>query len=99
MNINSRSVGQIHLSMHQEDVESLLGGPPGDYSSGIHDITYPGEPALVGVVFKEWRSDEGIIRVGFDEEGCVAGVRYTTGFLPGKTSPANGTTILPPGER
>lgn len=100
MNINFHSFQKIHCGMRQEEVEAILGGPPGDYSHGIRDIKIVGkeEPEFLGLVKKQWRSDEGIITVGFDEQGVVMEVRGSTGFLPGKTHPANGTAIKSPGD-
>jgi hypothetical protein len=98
MNINCyKGFDQIHSGMRQEEVEAILGGPPGDYSDGIQDVRIVGQPEeRLGVVTKEWRSNEGILMVGFDEQGAVAGIEFSSGFLPGKRSFANGAAILPP---
>lgn len=68
------------------EVEAILGGPPGDYS------TTPGNPGAtrfrlntrVGDRSRIWISDEGIVIVHFDEEGRYDG---STQYGPGVCTP------------
>jgi|SRR5262245_16663444 len=64
-------VGRIRPGMTQAEVDAVLGGPPGDYS------TYPGKglggppsPPRVGF-YADWRWNEGFLRVHFDDTGRV----------------------------
>jgi hypothetical protein len=70
--INGTSLSRIQPAMSQSEVETMLGGPAGDYSGGrmvvgVLDISVP-----VGGSFKEWVAEEFAIGVCFDENGKVA---------------------------
>jgi hypothetical protein len=64
--INSDSLQQIQLGMSEDEVEAILGGPAGDYSSG------PCIVILFGKCFcsdpsRTWRGDDLDIAVWFDD--------------------------------
>lgn len=67
---------QVREGLSLAEVESLLGGPPGDY--GFHDggpvsevlaSDWPGDPSLI---VKTWTNDEAKLEVAFDAQGKVA---------------------------
>ena len=65
------------------EVEAILGGPPGDYTST------PGQKRFRLNVWYErsetWVSDEGMVIVGFDTDGRATGTRSFIG--PGVQTP------------
>jgi hypothetical protein len=73
--INWDDFRQLKAGMTQEEVEAILGGPPGDYSAGPPQnkqnitISFADDPILTR---KEWRSDTLKIAVGFDDQGRLA---------------------------
>lgn len=74
MHINKDSFGRIEKGMTSQEVESILGGPPGNYRSCFS--TRRRHTLVAGVTAQEWESDQGAIRVGFDEEGKVVQVAF-----------------------
>jgi hypothetical protein len=79
-NIGRMSFNQIEEGMTQEQVEALLGVPPGDYSKSIQAVRGNRFGSLgarrQGYRQEEWWSDWGIIRVAFRPDGVVAGKEF-----------------------
>ncbi len=78
--ISEATVARIQPGMTKAEVERLLGGPPGDYTTRsmvwaleISRLVPPGTPA-------SWLSDEGEATVYFDEEGLVTGAYFDHAF-------------------
>jgi hypothetical protein len=63
-------LGCIRPGMTQEEVESVLGFPPGDYFTSKSVLTPPFS-IWDSNRFTMWRSDSGIIGVEFDEHARV----------------------------
>jgi hypothetical protein len=63
---------RIRVGMTGAEVEALLGGPPGDYTTGPCMVTAMGLWAE-GATYRDWVSDEGSITVAFDPDGRVVG--------------------------
>jgi hypothetical protein len=66
----------IREGMGESEVESLLGGPPADRSTGPTDfcvaMTADEQEAFRSeLVTKEWVNDDALISVGFDRHGRV----------------------------
>jgi hypothetical protein len=77
--ITRANYDKIRLGMTQDDVEALLGCPPGDYTDGrpVMGIdSYGGSVLMREGVMKEWWDELGIIQVGFDNGGCVLWTRF-----------------------
>jgi hypothetical protein len=77
-NFDRTSFEKINKGMTLAEVEAILGGPPGDYTTrptiSECDVGWgPGE--------KEWVSDEGAISVWFDPEGRILGASFSPVFL------------------
>lgn len=68
----------IGLGMTQDEVEAILGGPPGHYT-GMQPVVAmdanSGMSMCEGMV-KEWWGSEGLIQVSFDERGTVLWTRF-----------------------
>jgi hypothetical protein len=63
-------VGEIRKGMRQEEVEAVLGGPPGDYKT--HDIVFTkGWPLRSSSQPREWVTDDGLVLVVFRDDGTV----------------------------
>lgn len=74
--ITREAFEQIRLGMTEQEVEAVLGGPPGDYSSGTMTFVIEGKYRRgEGTEPKDWASDEGHIRVWFGD-GKVAGRQF-----------------------
>jgi hypothetical protein len=70
-NISQAGFELIRAGMTEREVETILGGPAGDYTHGRVDPSEcipSGEWLLDG---KEWVGNESIVTVAFDEEGKV----------------------------
>jgi hypothetical protein len=64
------------------EAEKILGGPPGDYSSAPGQTHFRLNVRVNGQS-ETWISDDGIIIVGFDEEGRVNGWSFAgPGVIP-----------------
>jgi hypothetical protein len=80
---------RIRLGMRQEDVEEILGGPPGDYRTVVeHDLTVGGfwcfrDP---DERLEWWEGDKGFIRVTFDEEQTACSLDFCPSDTPGEPS-------------
>ena len=73
--INRKNFDMIRAGMNEEEVDAILGGPEGDYSTGevepvdgfiLLDTTF-------GVLPSRWQGDEANVCVSFDEKGKVLG--------------------------
>jgi hypothetical protein len=63
-------VGEIREGMRQEEVEAILGGPPGDYKT--HDIVFTkGWPLRGNAQTREWVTDDGLVLVVFKDDGTA----------------------------
>jgi hypothetical protein len=68
--ISLARVGEIREGMRQEEVEAILGGPPGDYKT--HDIVFAkGWPLRGNAQTREWVTDDGLVLVVFKDDGTV----------------------------
>jgi hypothetical protein len=70
--VTKAAFDQLEVGMTRAEVEAILGGPPGDYTTG------PTNPNLtaIGTIDPEveelwWCGDEGEINLGFDVRGVV----------------------------
>lgn len=84
--INRDGFERIRVGMTEEEVESVLGRPPGDYSTRVH-WTFGETHGVIRdwcqwTEEKRWKSDEGEIAVYFDA-GCVVHTEYN--FLRDKS--------------
>ena len=79
--ISIDSYNQIQEGMSQAEVEAILGGPPGDYSSrkwaGETRVGFPGGILSIGPLdndrAKNWSGEELTITLWFDPAGRVIG--------------------------
>jgi hypothetical protein len=71
--------GKIEEGMSQAEVEALLGGPPGDYTTGptfVLSSSYSmGEPGTILI----WHDDDGLLAVGVDESRVVRWKEFSEG--------------------
>jgi hypothetical protein len=74
--INYSTYELLKPGMHEKEVEAILGAPAGDYSTRAIGFVGSGTSMGVDSGGKEWRSNEGIIIVWFDERGAVTGTRF-----------------------
>jgi hypothetical protein len=75
--LNVEGFHQLQRGMTQDEVEALLGGPPGDYGqypSGGFDMTAEGFVCPSGSVEKLWYDDDHRFEIFFGDEGKLAGV-------------------------
>jgi hypothetical protein len=63
---------QIQSGMTEDEVEAILGGPPGDFRTA--PVWYPGT-FMHGLVKRFWAANQGRIEVDFDENGSVVRAR------------------------
>jgi hypothetical protein len=59
---------RIEKGMSREEVEAILGGPPGDYTTRP---TLPGLTTADSILDTGWWGDEGIILLDFNDSGAV----------------------------
>ena len=74
---------QIKLGMTQEQVESLLGGPPGDYgvnAGGKQRVSAEGYIAPPGSIEKVWFNDNNHLEIYFDSLNRVVGLYKRAGY-------------------
>src|SRR5262249_30783312 len=74
--VTNESFERIKMDMTRAEVESILGGPAGDYTTGPTRATgrshNPGTlgPSR-GIGLSEWRGDSAVIWIGFDSSDTV----------------------------
>jgi hypothetical protein len=72
--LNRAGLSQLRLGMTQAQVESLLGGPPGNYGRYARGMmTLEGYSAPPGAVERIWCDDSNRLEIYFDAEGRVVG--------------------------
>lgn len=71
--INAESITQIKAGMSKQEVETILGAAPGDYSQGMAGVWLCGRGWQAAEQLA-WLGDEAAVRVYFDAEGRVLGV-------------------------
>jgi hypothetical protein len=81
LRIDEASLWLIKEGMTLEEVEEILGGPPGNYGSRPKEVDFPWsmkrpEDALV----KEWYTDEFWVGVFFDKSNRVLAAEGTGGL-------------------
>src|SRR6266849_5094346 len=79
MEITDDRCALIRRGMDRAEVSRVLGGPPGDYSTGAPTLfldPYGGGILMTSDVVDEWKGDDGWIQVGFDEKGRVRWSRF-----------------------
>jgi hypothetical protein len=76
--ITREAYKQIQLGMSLAEVEAILGGPPGDYSSrkwsgegAIHELWLGFMPCSPDNLSKDWFDEDFDIRVFFSDEGLA----------------------------
>jgi hypothetical protein len=67
---------RITDGMSEVEVEEVLGGPPGDYTTGPYNIALGGIMGNGATHSREWLTDEGGIVVYFDEMDLVVATRF-----------------------
>jgi hypothetical protein len=74
--ISEANCARIKPGMRKEQVEDILGGPPGIYGGGR--LVDPEESLDTGrAVLSEWVNEAGTVHVWFDHDGTVVGnARY-----------------------
>jgi hypothetical protein len=86
--ISRGAFDRIEVGMRQEEVEKVLGGPPGNYAT--KDVFYPPGGTVVWKGRTEyWLGNEGLIMVVFDDGGTLYHKAFTdvTVFDGGGASP------------
>jgi hypothetical protein len=88
--VNREGFERIQVGMHINEVQQILGGPPGDYSTG------PAECDTILIVTgesvgtrKSWLGDEGRLNIWFDNHEMVTDKLLFTGRRVGETSLLN----------
>src|SRR5438128_2180645 len=66
----------IEKGMSQDEVETILGGPPGNYHNRQVDINVPDAPER-GLVMKLWIANDGAAFVWFDQTDNVRHVHFS----------------------
>jgi hypothetical protein len=74
--VNESGLAAVREGMTRHEVEDVLGGPPGDYTTrkAIVIRMWPGHANAAiysGWTWEEWISDEGWITLTFDRDGTV----------------------------
>jgi hypothetical protein len=81
--IDREHCNRITKGMSEDDVEAILGGPPGDFA--IHPVEYchtcplPLDFKCEGGLWEFWTGDEGQIEILFDAAGTTQFVWFATG--------------------
>jgi hypothetical protein len=83
--ITQESFDRIAVGMMEQEVEEIIGGPPGDYSPFLPTWTRVVEVA--GDNHQSWVGEELIIHVGFDSDGRVVdkGEGFILEYMPKPT--------------
>jgi hypothetical protein len=83
--INRTRFESLAIGMSKIQVQSILGGPPGDYTSGkVFVFAYESTRLPPEIVYDEWYGDEGRICVWFDLHGKASHMCFTeASIIPG----------------
>jgi outer membrane protein assembly factor BamE (lipoprotein component of BamABCDE complex) len=82
--INQKHCDRIKAGMSQAEVEAILGGPPGDFTTGPVFYSSTGSCSFGdGRTRQEtWSTDDGQIVVDFNERGVVQSTTFNSGLMP-----------------
>jgi SmpA / OmlA family len=85
--IDREHYDRITEGMSRAEVEDILGGPPGDFSTGgdVYSTSYSisdGPAPTRRGPWESWYGNEGVIFVGFDEQGRVRERRFGSPMRP-----------------
>ena len=58
--INQENFDRIQVGMTEDEVEAILGGPPGNYTDRRYPMSYTGGSLL----YRSWIGDGGVISIG-----------------------------------
>jgi hypothetical protein len=86
--IDREHYDRIKLGMSRAEVEAVLGGPPGDFTT--EDVTYKapdGDLAIFNGPHEYWAGNDGDIWVAFDEQGDVQRRAFGDAVSTPKTPP------------
>lgn len=80
--LHIENFSQVRIGMTQSEVETLLGGPPGNYGKIIHDMTVKSAEEYLhppDSVKTEWCDDSNMIEIYFSPQLQVVGIhkRFT----------------------
>jgi hypothetical protein len=81
--LNIAQCYRVRVGMKRQQVEHILGGPPGDYATRPVARLNPADPTAIADV---WITDDGAVLVYYDASGRVTGLG-TTGVRRGSPSP------------
>jgi outer membrane protein assembly factor BamE (lipoprotein component of BamABCDE complex) len=73
---------RIKVGMNRDEVEAILGGPPGDFTTV--EFSFVSLECGIGVVGhrrEHWKGDQGLVGVDFDGQGKVAWRWFDKGIL------------------
>jgi hypothetical protein len=89
--LNVAGFDQVRAGMTMAEVESILGGPPGDYGryDGNAMMTMEGTFGPPGAVEVLWFDDDNRLEVWFDQSGTVVKVHRRAGFTRRPTTLAD----------
>ena len=73
--ISQRSCDRIQIGMSEAEVETILGGPEGNYHDRQVDINIPLSP-VPGLLRKVWIGNDGAALVYFDKANRVGHVHF-----------------------
>jgi hypothetical protein len=71
---------RIEKGMTQEEVEAILGGPPGKYTNKNIVLLDLRSWRPAGERLETWTGDEGVAEVTFDEQGAVVSSAFEKGW-------------------
>lgn len=80
VDLSNANRDRIEVGMTETEVEAILGGPPGDYSTrdlfvmGVE--TDGGSLSMTRDRIEHWCADEGFLSVGFDSNGRLTWTRF-----------------------
>jgi hypothetical protein len=77
--VSRESFEKITVGMSYEDVTALLGSPPGDKDESEEAVIvdlYGGGVMMMDGEREEWWGREGVVQIGFDDDGRVLWTRF-----------------------
>jgi hypothetical protein len=81
--VSREDFSRIEKGMSREEVEAIIGGPPGDYTTRYY---FPPPLGSHYIRWQTWVGDGGMILVRFDEMGRVYGTEHFEVYLLDKPS-------------